>query len=324
MSSFTQNNIVEAVQALIKEELVVFPTETVYGLGARADSSIAIQKIYDAKGRPSNNPLIIHFHSLHQIKEWLTLPPLAEKLGNKFWPGPLTLIIRSSEKICSTARAGLNTVAIRIPSHPIALELLRQTNLPLAAPSANRSGHISPTQVEHVKRSLGSKVKIILDGGACEVGLESTVLDLTTNPPRILRPGKISREEIEKEIGNVELADHKVSENKPLASPGLLFKHYSPDAKVVLFTSSELESYLQPQEVGTIGILFHSSDLKIPNSDAIKAIELSNDPKQYAQQLYAALHELESLGCKLIIVENIPQNPQWKAIENRLSRMISE
>ncbi len=324
MSSPTSNHITAAAQALLKNELVVFPTETVYGLGARADSQEAIAKIYDAKGRPSTNPLIIHFHSIAQIKQYLSLPAVAEKLGNKFWPGPLTLIIRSSEKICSTARAELNTVAIRIPNHPIAIELLRQTNLPLAAPSANRSGHISPTQVEHVKRSLGSKVKIILDGGACEVGLESTVLDLTTNPPRILRPGKISREEIEKEIGNTELADHKVSENTTLASPGLLFKHYSPDAKVVLRTRSELESYLQPQEIGPTGILYHSSNLKIPNSDAIKAIELSNDPKQYAQQLYAALHELESLGCKLIIIENIPQNPQWKAIENRLSRMISE
>ncbi|MBF0492479.1 MAG: threonylcarbamoyl-AMP synthase [Deltaproteobacteria bacterium] len=324
MTSNLQLLIREAAQTLSQGELVVFPTETVYGLGARADSAAAIQKIYQAKGRPQNNPLIVHFHSMSQMKEWIKLPEQAQKLGNKFWPGPLTLIVQGSERICKEARAGLKTVAIRIPNHPIALELLREVDIPLAAPSANRSGHISPTQVEHVKRSLGPQVEIILEGGPCEVGLESTVLDLTTKPPRILRPGKILREEIENEIGPVDLIDQKLHASETLASPGLLSKHYAPEAKVLLMEGSEIEYFCRPHKDDKVAIIFHSADLKskLNEPDNLKKIYLSNNPSNYAQQLYSTLYQLENSGYNCIIIEALPQEPQWQAIANRVSRMI--
>lgn len=306
--------ILQAAEILKSGNLVALPTETVYGLGARADSAEAILKIYEAKGRPSYNPLIVHFHSIAQIQNWLTLPSLAEKLGKKFWPGPLTLIVPSSNKIVKEARAGLDTVAIRIPNHPLALELLKAVDLPLAAPSANRSGHISPTQATHVQQSLGNKVSMVLDGGSCEVGLESTVLDLTSNPPRILRPGRVSKEEIEKEIGPVELFDPLLKKDEALISPGLLEKHYAPESKVFLLSKEEILNWKDKNS----GLLTYSfSDIRFSNQ-----INLPDSPKEYAASLYSALYNLENCG-QTILIEKPPLSPEWTAILNRLSRMKS-
>jgi len=313
-----KKSIEEAVALLKKGELVVFPTETVYGLGARADQSEAVQKIYRTKGRPSNNPLIIHFGSLALLKEWVPLPPSAEKLAQTFWPGPLTLIVSSSDRIAGEARAGLASVALRIPRHPLAQELLQKVALPIAAPSANRSSHISPTSPDHVRKSLKEKTPFLLEGGNCEFGLESTVLDLTSSVPRILRPGSITQSAIEKHIGPIQSADSCLKEGEAMLSPGLLAKHYSPQAKVLLRNKEEIEEENIPPYTG---VIYFSESLNFL-SDVKNKIRLSAKAQGYASQLYAALYHLESQACEVILIEKIPDGEEWEAIRNRLSRMI--
>ncbi len=313
------NLLQQASDLICQGELVAFPTETVYGLGGRADQVEVIQKIYAAKGRPSNNPLIIHFPSAEEAKKWVkSWPESAEKLSKAFWPGPLTLVLLASDKIPLEARAGLPTVAVRVPSHPIALALLQKVKLPLAAPSANPSGFLSPTRAEHVAKNLKDKVSLILDGGPTDLGIESTVLDLTRMPPRLLRPGKILKAEIEKLIGPIEELK-KIKPDGAFASPGLLEKHYSPHAKVILF---QKEDHLKQAEFfrkqNQVAIFLLRELNSIPH---FKSMKISKNPASYAQELYAKLHELDELRVEIIAIEAPPQTEEWKAIWNRLERM---
>jgi len=221
--------IAKAVNILRHGGLVAFATETVYGLGADATNALAIQKIFDAKGRPSTNPLIVHVADVEIAKRHTTAWPLAaDQLAEKFWPGPLTLVLPKSPAIVAEVTAGRGTVGLRVPNHPLALELLRAFDGAVAAPSANRANHISPTSAADVKAELGDRVDLILDGGPCAVGIESTVIDLTGDRPRILRPGGISREQIEKIIGPVDLIRESVDAETSAASPGQQARHYSP------------------------------------------------------------------------------------------------
>jgi L-threonylcarbamoyladenylate synthase len=312
----TSENLEACAQRLRDGELVAFPTETVYGLGANALDAAAVRKIYQAKGRPSHNPLIVHVADVEQAKalvqEW---PERAQLLADQYWPGPLTMVLRKQPHLPEELSAGLSTVAIRIPNHPITLDLLRRAGVPVAAPSANRSTEVSPTRPQHVLQSLGEDVWV-LDGGATEVGIESTVVDLTGDQPVLLRPGGLARTGLQEEIG--ELAEPSLTEeDAPRPSPGMLERHYAPKAKVHLFsnlTDAHFHAVMfgSSRKVGVIAF----SPAKL-NADEII---LPNDAVLYAREIYSALRELDDRGCGLILIEDVPATPDWEAVRDRLSR----
>jgi len=309
----------EPAELLRAGRLVAFPTETVYGLGANALDERAVGRIYDAKGRPNINPLIVHVPDVDAARalaaHW---PPAAQALANAFWPGPLTLVVRKREVIPAIVTAGQDTVGLRVPSHPVALALLEEAGVPIAAPSANRSTQISPTTAEHVARGLGDAVDMIVDGGATTVGIESTVVDVTGDVPRVLRPGMISREMIAQVVGAAE-AGH-VDEAAP-RSPGMLGRHYAPRARVRLFDRSARADIIAGARAETqhgvrVGaIVFASLDAGI----AVEHV-MPHTPDAYARVLYATLHSMDDAGCAVVYVELPPRHAEWAAILDRLER----
>lgn len=298
-----------AAELLRAGRLVAFPTETVYGLGANALDAQAVARIFEAKGRPRTSPLIVHVSSEEMLErvvaEW---PEKARRLAAQFWPGPLTIVLQKQTAVPDLVTAGLATVGVRMPSHSIALALIDKCDLPLAAPSANRFTQLSPTTAEHVREGLGDRVDMILDGGPCEVGIESTVLSLAANRPTLLRPGGISRTQIEDVIGPVDVVS-KVDDG-PHASPGLHAKHYSPRTKLLFSMRGEVPvdgngAYLQ---------LEHS-----PTS-AVRVIMMPRNAEAYGSALYRTLHELDTLHLDWIAVEHPPATPDWDAVLDRLRR----
>ena len=239
--------LTEAAEILKNGGLVAFPTETVYGLAANALDGTAVAKIFTAKGRPMDNPLIVHISHFEQIYELVReVPESAKKLADRFWPGPLTIILPKSAQIPDEVSAGLDTVAVRFPYHPVARAVIDAVGVPLAAPSANLSGHPSPTTAAHVMNDMDGRIEAVLDGGPCSVGVESTVLTLAEQPPRLLRPGGITLEQLKSVLGRVEMDDavlHPLADGKRAASPGMKYKHYSPRANVVILDGS-LEHYI--------------------------------------------------------------------------------
>ena len=236
----------DAVDVLRAGGLVVFPTETVYGLGANALDVSAVHKVYEVKGRPSDNPLIVHVSSLEDVNQFTSsIPPKGLRLAKKYWPGPLTLVLNRKNDIPDVVTAGLNTVAIRVPDHPVTIELLKQFNGGLVGPSANISGRPSPTTVNHVLQDLEGKVDIILDAGSTNIGVESTVVDVTTDPPHVLRLGGLLIEDIEAEIGEIK---HATKENLLRRSPGTRHRHYAPHARVILVQSENSNELLKHLE----------------------------------------------------------------------------
>ncbi|PQV64112.1 translation factor SUA5 [Abditibacterium utsteinense] len=315
-------HIERAARHLRAGELVAFPTETVYGLGANALDEAAVAKIYRAKGRPAFNPLIVHVADARAARELVSVwNPRAEKLANAFWPGPLTLILPKISAIPDLVSAGLGTVALRVPSASIAQKLLRAAQIPLAAPSANASGEISPTRASHVAQSLGEEIWV-LDGGACEVGIESTVVDISGPHSSILRPGNISERQIAAVIGPL-TAPSLDSENHdaPRPSPGMLLRHYAPRARLQLFSNlSEAHFHavaLQAQKIGVVA--FSPTRL-----DACCEIILPLDAALYAREIYAALRQLDGSeplsDCDLILVEEPPRLAAWSGVRDRLKR----
>ena len=301
--------------------LVAFPTETVYGLGADALNAAAVRKIFVAKGRPSYNPLIVHVPDAAGARELVTeWPSVAEVLAARLWPGPLTLVLPRSPHLPEIVTAGLDTVAVRAPAHPVAQALLREARLPLAAPSANRSTELSPTHATHVERALGERVELILDAGATTVGIESTVLDLSAEVPRLLRPGTISRTDIESLIGPVELPQHAASIG-PLRSPGMLNRHYAPRAALLVFDDSNRMAAVAEasrtreagQRVGAV--LFRPLDAPIDFP-----VRLPMSAREYARLLYATLHELDERGCDLVLIERPPDDSAWAGVRDRIAR----
>ena len=303
-------------------ELVAFPTETVYGLGADARNADAVAKIYAAKGRPAFNPLIVHVANVAAAQQIAVWNERAELLADAFWPGPLTLVLPLRGEICRAVSAGLPTIAVRVPAHPVALELLRQSQLALAAPSANRSEQLSPTRATHVAASLGEEIWV-LDGGPCEVGLESTVLDLTGEHARILRPGALGARELRPIIGAITSPDAATaapSDETPRVSPGQMARHYAPRARVRLF-SHLTDAHFHAVSLGDgkkLGVLSLE-----PTTLKAHKIVLSSDPAVYARELYAALHELDEAQVELILIEEVPNFPVWDAVRDRLTRMIA-
>jgi L-threonylcarbamoyladenylate synthase len=314
--------LARAADLLRAGQLVVFPTETVYGLGANALDPGAVARIYGAKGRPAYNPLIVHVPDIAAARLLLTdWPEAATRLAARWWPGPLTMVLPKAPEIPDLVTAGLPTVALRVPAHPVALALLRVAGLPLAAPSANRSGEVSPTTAQHVVRSLGGRVPLILDAGPTSVGIESTVIDLSGPAPVLLRPGIISRDELAEVIGPVALADAVQDPTAARPSPGMVDRHYAPAARVVLFDSATEPALLEAVaacrgEKGRVAALTRGT--RVPEADL--AERLSQEPAAYARQLYSALHRMDAAGATLILVERPPPGPAWDAIRDRLER----
>jgi len=310
----------EAGRIIREGGLVAFPTETVYGLGANALSTEAVARVFSAKGRPAFNPVIAHVASVAEAqalaRDW---PPAAVLLAAAFWPGPLTLVLPRRDHVPDILTAGAPAVAIRIPAHPVALGLITAAGVPIAAPSANRSSGVSPTSAGHVAASLGDRVDLILDGGATQVGIESTVVDLTGPLPVILRPGPIHRGELEAIVGPLGTRRDPGEGGGPLLSPGLLERHYAPAAQLRLFHPDDRELVqaellrLPPSLV--IGGMLLASEL--PGHHMLR---MPDDPAGYARALYAALHQLDDLRCDLVVIELVPDDILWAGVRDRLLR----
>lgn len=305
------SSIREAGRLIRAGQLVAFPTETVYGLGANAFDAAAIERLYLAKERPASSPLIVHVCSFEMarglVREW---PESAEGLSRAFWPGPLTLVLLKGSDVPDRLTAGLDTVAIRMPSHPIALELIREAGCPIAAPSANRFAQLSPTTAEHVRQSLGDRVAMILDGGPCDIGIESTVLSLAGNNPVLLRPGMVSQADLETVIGSVGSASANPAGAHP--SPGMHARHYSPKTLLVL-----VEHGVLPAQ-GKGAYLWIREPARAEHS-----VEMPINPAEYATHLYAVLHEVDAQGWNWIAVERPPSGAMWAGIRDRLERAAS-
>ena len=298
-----------AVQILRAESVVAFPTETVYGLGAHAFSAKAIAEVYRLKRRPSWNPLIVHVDSVQAARELAEVwPAYADDLAARFWPGPLTLVVERLRRLGDVGRTAAGTIAIRIPAHPIALELLAASGLPLAAPSANRSESISPTTAQHVIQSLPD-VPLVIDGGPSGWGIESTVLDLTSSPPRLLRPGALPLRALREAIGAITLPEQDLTDGVARSSPGMSRRHYAPRATLILTEAIEPNGH-----TGPVGVLAYQGTAG-PLREVLPA-----DAREYAADLYAALHRLDDAGAATILVQPPPPTEDWLAVRDRLTR----
>jgi L-threonylcarbamoyladenylate synthase len=313
----------EAADLLRQGRLVAFPTETVYGLGANALNAAAVQRIFSAKGRPDYNPLIVHVAGSEEAQRYVTAwPEKARRLAAAFWPGPLTLVLPKQPQIPANVTAGLDTVAIRVPAHPVALALLRTARLPIAAPSANPFSELSPTTAAHVVKGLGNRVDMILDGGPTAIGIESTVLDLSGSRPLVLRPGLLTTEELAAVLDEeVAIAGAIAAETAPRPSPGMLDRHYAPRAALRLFgPENRPEIVAEAARAVDAGMLVGALLLGPLEVPLPHAIVMPADAASYARLLYASLHALDDLGCDLILIEEPPETAAWQGVRDRLER----
>ncbi len=309
---------IEMAADLLKQgRLVAFPTETVYGLGADASNPEAVKRIFNTKGRPADHPLIVHIADVGQLDDWaLDIPDAALRLADKFWPGPLALIFKKKPQVPLEVTGGQQTIALRIPNHPVALSLLQAFGGGVAAPSANRFCRISPTQAAHVSEELGDAVDCILDGGSCQVGVESTVLDFSGAKPALLRPGQITRQEIE-DFLQIELV---VNIKSDIRAPGMMAVHYAPATVAMLVRADDLQTCIG-NLVSTgkrVGLLAYKQTIN--NGQLLQVIAMPEQAADYAQQLYSALRELDSLNLDIILVEQPPVTDAWSAINDRLAK----
>jgi L-threonylcarbamoyladenylate synthase len=311
----TQSEIEQAVEALRAGDLVVFPTETVYGLGANASNPAAVRRIFEVKGRPPDHPVIVHLDDPRYLHRWVSeVPPVAEQLANHFWPGPLTLILPKADNVNEIVTGGQDSIGIRIPSHPMAQQLLNAFGGGIAAPSANRYGRLSPTKPEHVRDELGDSVSIILDGGDSPIGLESTIVSCLGNQARLLRPGFITRSQLEQVVGVL-----AVGGVVPRA-PGDRALHYAPATPLEIVPSDDLEvragEILARDE--KVAVLAMRPPLHTQRH--MTWINAGKKPDTYAHNLYNHLRTLDSIGCVRIFVQSLPQDERWAAILDRLQR----
>ncbi|HYO27727.1 MAG TPA: L-threonylcarbamoyladenylate synthase, partial [Azonexus sp.] len=323
----TEVDYQRAVELLRAGELVAFPTETVYGLGADASNPAAVAKIFAAKGRPADHPLIVHLAGHDAVDHWADqVPAVAWELMETFWPGPLTLILKKQAWVPDAVTGGQDTVGLRVPGHPVALELLRRfaavagEHAGIAAPSANRFGRISPTTAAHVQEELGDRVSLILDGGPCTVGIESTIVDCSGDEPVVLRPGHISPAHLEAVFGR--RLPILTAAGAPRVS-GSLAAHYAPQTPMRLVASERLLDFLNAQrhKGDRCGVIAHSQPPQAGMPHLWKL--LAADPVGYAHGLYAALREMDHAGLALIVVEALPETPEWVAVTDRLRRAVT-
>jgi len=311
--------IERAAQLLQDGRLVAFPTETVYGLGADATNPAAVQAIFVAKGRPATNPLIVHVADIESAKRYTTgWSDTAQTLAAAWWPGPLTLVLPKHPSVADEVTAGLTSVGLRVPDHPLALELLRSFGGAVAAPSANRSNRLSPTTADHVRQELGSAVDLILDGGPCRVGIESTVLDLTGAVPTILRPGGVSRRQLEFILGTVAEPQMSTPSTTAAASPGQQEVHYAPATPAMRFDTAQ-RGLIHPQTDARPNGIVVLSPLRLLTKWG-PIVAMPNDPAEYAQHLYAVLRELDEMGLATIYIEMPPDRADWLAVRDRIRR----
>lgn len=321
--------IKEAAEYILAGEVVAFPTETVYGLGANALKEEAVSKIFKAKGRPSDNPLIAHIASKKQLPELIEgeIPKAAEILIERFWPGPLTIIFKKSKKVPQITTAGLDTVAVRMPSHPVALALIEKVNLPLAAPSANSSGFPSPTQAQHVYNDLNGKIPLIVDGGICNIGVESTVIEIEGSDIHILRPGGTPKELIKEALGEKYLVETiNQTEVKGPKSPGMKYKHYAPHTPLWIIQTNNIENVIQQKDINnknTLLILTRET-LKTLKQGAIQAnikdMGSVSNLEHIAKHLYNILREADKEEFDLVLIEEVPTKEIGEAVMNRLKK----
>lgn len=319
-----------AVALLRAGELVAIPTETVYGLAADAANPQAVATIFAAKGRPADHPLIVHLASAAAIDRWARdIPPAARLLAAAFWPGPLTLILKRQPGVIDAVTGGQDTVGLRVPNHPVTLALLREfdagNSAGLAAPSANRYGRISPTCAEHVRAELGDRVSLILDGGPCAVGIESTIVDLSSGAPRILRPGFISATDIARVLGDTPQDQSSKTDEAAIATPrvsGSLAAHYAPHTPLRRVAGEQLAAAVQAELLAGQRVAVLASTLPEPFEVVSGLVwqTASNDAESYAHDLYANLRMLDAAACNLILVEAPPSTPEWLAVNDRLQR----
>jgi len=334
-----EQEIINQAASLIQAgQVVAFPTETVYGLGANAMDANAVEKIFIAKGRPSNDPLIVHLADARDLKKVaIDIPEMVVKLGEKFWPGPLTLVVPKAQCIPPNVTAGLDTVAVRVPNHPVALALIRASHTPIAAPSANKFSGVSPTSAQHVYQDLKNRISLILDGGSTSIGVESTVLDCTCWPPQVLRPGGISLEELRAFLGDVGIYENSDNKNKVVQSPGMLDKHYSPKAKLYYFLSADPHNYQTfflnsiekelkaCQKIGVL-VIQEDKDWFDQNYPDIEIIILGDrgNLNQIATNLYAGLRAMDEKNVDSIFIHDFGTQGVGLAIRDRLIRAASQ
>jgi L-threonylcarbamoyladenylate synthase len=305
----------KAAEILRAGGLVAFPTETVYGLGADASSPGAVARLYAVKRRPADHPVIVHFESADEAFEWAReVPEAARLLARQFWPGPLTLILKRSAKAKDFVTGGQDSVGLRVPSHPVARELLQAFGGGIAAPSANRFGLVSPTTVAHVRADLGADLDMVLEGGPSEVGIESTIVDLSGGAPVLLRPGRISKSELEQVLNS---PVQEKSAGSPRHSGGLE-RHYAPRTPARLVPTYDLDKEIARLKEKVAVLAFSRPDERVDYW-----LRMPRDPHAYAQRLYGALRELDSAGCEEILVEAPPPGPEWAAVRDRLQRACS-
>jgi len=312
----TEQEIEKAAGILRAGGLVAFPTETVYGLGADASNPAAVKKIFAAKGRPADHPVIVHIADMSELKHWAAeVPRAAWLLAEKFWPGPLTMVLKRSPHVNDLISGGQNSIGLRVPGHPVAQQLLKAFGGGIAAPSANKFGRLSPTTAEHVREELGDAVEMVLDGGPCDVGIESTIVDLTREPPAILRPGRVSAQQIADAL-LVPLGESAA--DRPRV-PGSLASHYSPRAPLKLVQPDEIENYVRRQVVQPpVAVVARRGR---PRDSKVALWQVAPEtPEEYARVLYATLRRLDDAGCRLIVVEAPPLLPEWAAVRDRLDR----
>jgi L-threonylcarbamoyladenylate synthase len=307
------NDVARAAQRIQAGDLVAFPTETVYGLGADARNEAAVRKVFAAKGRPADHPLIVHTASTEAAKAWAaTWPATAQQLAAAFWPGPMTLIVKAAPSVPAVVTGGQDSVGLRVPAHPVALALLRVSQRAIAAPSANKFGHVSPTRAEHVASEFGEELQTILIGADCEVGVESTIIDCTVNPVRILRPGRITASDVARVVGTLG-SQHGTSADAPRVS-GSLASHYAPRTPTHLMTPQAFLARNADRTIGTITFTVH------PAFEGTHRACIGQTPAQVEHDLYALLRELDAAPLSAIWIETPPAGEAWDAVRDRLSR----
>lgn len=313
----TALELATAVQALRDGELVVFPTETVYGLGAHAGYPAALRRVFELKGRPTTHPLIVHIDSPRYLTRWAReVPEAAQKLADRFWPGPLTLVLPRAENVHRLVTGGHDTVAVRVPAHPMAQQLLTAFGGGIAAPSANRYGRLSPTRAEHVREEFGAEVRVVLDGGECRLGLESTIVACLDGKVQLLRPGAVTLSQLERVVGEVVT---EASAQTPRV-PGSAGAHYAPTTPLSVVPSGELEGLVAALTQGGLRVAVLALHPPLGTYQLTTWINGGQRPENYAHDLYAHLRALDKAGCARILVQEVPADERWDAAYDRLHR----
>ncbi|MGH8259061.1 MAG: L-threonylcarbamoyladenylate synthase [Steroidobacteraceae bacterium] len=316
----SQVEIDAAVQALRDGDLVAFPTETVYGLGANAQNPAAVRKIFAAKGRPESHPVIVHLDSPRFLHRWVReVPEQATRLAERFWPGPLTIVMPRAANVHDIVTGGQDTIAVRVPSHPMAQQLLTAFGGGIAAPSANRYGRLSPTRPEHVRDELGEAVRLILDGGECQIGLESTIVACEGPRVRLLRPGAVTATQLRDAVGDLLIGPDSQSPRVPGSTPS----HYAPTTLMAIVPAGEIDSQAAALSEGGRRIAVLAQRLPLKAHKYVTWVNAGRRPEQYAQDLYANLRTLDKAGCLTILVQDVPHDERWDAVRDRLMRAAS-